>query len=380
MADGTGTAPEPSERPIVPGAAALDDPGPDPGAVVGSWSWWPQTGRMLWSEAVYEILGLDPAITEPSLERALELVVPEQRREIRRAAASAFEQQTTIDTDVRIRRPDGQERTLHLVARAQFGEAGIPDHWWGTVTDSTDRPDGTGRTPIARRVTEPRAEESELDEPGRKLVRVAERLDRHLADQPDDEDRQLLDEVVEAVERMADGIEDLLTYRETIERPRSPETVPLEPVAQEALDAVAGRIGDVQADVSVDELGAVEVDRQDVAELFERLLDNAFRFRREEIPLEIELSSHVEDGMRVVSVADNGQGIPAGHRDEVSELFHTAAESSGSGVGLAICRRIVDAYDGEILVASTEGEGTVFSFSLPDAGASATATLGVEEG
>lgn len=464
MSDGTSAAPEPSERPILPGDTALDDPDPDQGALVGSWSWWPQTGRMLWSEAVCEILGLDPAITEPTLERALELVVPEQRREIRRLATSSFEQQTTIDTDVRIHRPDGQERTIHLVARAQVGEAGIPDHWWGTITDATDLPGDlreavrsetayrtllrdlpavvfrtkgdpvTGEVefvgPDPREVLgyrpEPLRQDPELWQRSvhpddrdafaaarRRVVEQGQpevlryrfesgttgewiRLEAHLVPIHDEggvtgvtgivrrvtEDREDPSEPDEpAGERQApDGIEELLGYREAVQRPRSPETVPLDPVAWEALDAVADRIGDVQAEVTVDELGKVEADRQDVLELFERLLDNAFRFRREDVPLEIELSSHVEDDLRIVSIADNGQGIPAGHHAEVFELFHTASEGGGPGGGLAICQRIVDAYDGEILVASTEGEGTVFSFSLPDAGASATATLGVDEG
>lgn len=464
MPDGTSAAPEPSERPILPGDGALDDPDPEPGPLVGSWSWWPQTGRMLWSEAVYEILGLDPAITEPTLESALELVVPEQRRDIRRLATSSFEQQTTIDTDVRIRRPDDRERTIHLVARAQVGEAGIPDHWWGTITDTTDppgnlrevarseaayrsllrdlpavvfrikgdpvtgelefvgpdprevlgyRPEALRQEPeLWRRSVHPddrvafdaaRRRVSEQGEPAVQRYRLESgstgewiRLETHLAPIHDDEgDVTGVTGIVRCVTedregpsapaddgepQTSDDVEELLGYREAVQRSRSSETVQLARVAQQALDAVAGRIGDVRAEVTVDELGTVEADRGDVVELFERLLDNAFRFRREDVPLEVELSSHVEDGMRVLSIADNGQGIPAGHRERIFELFHTASEDGGPGVGLAICQRLVDVYDGEILVASTEGEGTVFSFSLPDAGTSSTATLGVDEG
>lgn len=349
-------------------------------AGLGYWSWWPEADEVEWSPGLYHLYGYDPGEVEASYERFLDLVPPEHRSRVDASIREALDGRERWVAEYPIRMPDGAERMIRSIGLFETDETGAV-RMFGTSLDVTDLR-GEQRK-LARRARELQAANVELErfahatahelkEPVRNVVSFAQMLDRHQAEQLDEEGRELLEKVVGGVSRMADRIDNLMTYTEEGELPRSAERVELDWVAEETLQGLEDRLESAQADVTVDELGTVEVDRRDAVELFEQLLDNAVSFRREDVPLEIEISARGEDGMRVVSIADNGRGIPAGHRDEVFELFeplHTMSQGGGAGVGLAICHRIVERYGGQLQVASTEGEGAVFSFSLPAADA-----------
>ena len=150
-------------------------------------------------------------------------------------------------------------------------------------------------------------------------------------------------------------------------------------LVQEALKSLAARIDESEAQVSVKPLPTVKADPMQLRLLFRNLVANALRFHGEDAP-EIEISARQEDDEWVFSVRDQGPGIEPELSRKVFDRFARAAGSSGAGLGLAICRQVVERHGGRIWVESELGAGATFLFSLPLFAGSAGRTEGDVEG
>ncbi len=114
----------------------------------------------------------------------------------------------------------------------------------------------------------------------------------------------------------------------------------------------------------------LSVDRSQLTQLFQNLIGNALKFRRDAPQVHVSVS--IEGDLATFSVRDNGIGIEADYLERVFAIFqrlHTRDEYAGTGIGLAICRRIVERHDGRIWVESEPGVGTTFYFAIPVNGA-----------
>jgi light-regulated signal transduction histidine kinase (bacteriophytochrome) len=117
-----------------------------------------------------------------------------------------------------------------------------------------------------------------------------------------------------------------------------------------------------------DSLPTVMADEGQLAQVFQNLITNAIKFRREGVPPQVHVSAEREGDEWVFSVADNGIGIAPEQVDRIFQVFqrlHTKDEYEGTGIGLALCRRIVERHGGRIWVESEPGEGSTFTFTLP---------------
>ncbi|OYV98100.1 MAG: hypothetical protein B7X11_06140 [Acidobacteria bacterium 37-65-4] len=144
------------------------------------------------------------------------------------------------------------------------------------------------------------------------------------------------------------------------------QSVDLAEVVQQAIANLKSAIDESGAQVSWDLLPVLAVDGAQMVQLFQNLIGNALKFRRERPAVRIYA---VEDADRVTfAVADNGIGISAEHLERVFGMFqrlHTAAEYPGTGIGLAICKRIVERHGGRIWAVSEVGRGSTFCFTIP---------------
>jgi light-regulated signal transduction histidine kinase (bacteriophytochrome) len=124
--------------------------------------------------------------------------------------------------------------------------------------------------------------------------------------------------------------------------------------------------------VEVGELPTIVADGRALGQVFQNLLSNAIKFRAGDAP-RVEVSATHGDGAWTFAVADSGIGVESAHAERIFRIFqrlHTRDEYGGTGVGLAICKRIVERHGGRIWCEPRAGGGTVFRFTIPDAKAS----------
>lgn len=206
----------------------------------------------------------------------------------------------------------------------------------------------------------------DLKEPLRMMALYAQILERDLGPTLSPKAKDAIKHVTSGAARMRALIDDLLAYSrvsgaEAIESVDCNELV--ESVKRDLLRAVS----ESGASIKVERLPVVFANPLLLAQLFENLVSNALKFRGESPP-QILISAREEPAQWVISVADNGIGIRREHWDKIFVIFqrlHTHDRYPGTGIGLAICKKIVERHGGRMWVESTEGKGSVFSFSLP---------------
>ena len=162
-------------------------------------------------------------------------------------------------------------------------------------------------------------------------------------------------------------IQDILVYSRVGTRAQPLEPVDTAAALNETLALLASRIAETGAKVDAQSLPMVTADRVQLVQLFQNLIGNAIKFCTERAP-RIRVEARREPNRWRFSVTDNGIGIAPEYRGRIFGIFqrlHTRPEFPGTGIGLAICKRIVERHGGEIGIDSAPGGGSVFWFTLP---------------
>jgi PAS domain S-box-containing protein len=208
----------------------------------------------------------------------------------------------------------------------------------------------------------------DLQEPLRTMSAYAELLMTTYGGKLDADADKFLSFILSAAARMGAMVQDLLAYaRLTTEHDR-PTSVALDEDLEAALTHLDGAIADSGASVTHDPMPTLAVDRGQMVRLFQNLIGNAVKYRRRDTPVKVHISAAQTGNEWVISVRDNGIGFDAKDAATIFTPFkrlHSATDYPGTGVGLAICRRIVQAQGGRIWAEGTPGEGATFSFTLP---------------
>ncbi|SFG58885.1 PAS domain S-box-containing protein [Halopelagius inordinatus] len=212
----------------------------------------------------------------------------------------------------------------------------------------------------------------DLQEPLRMVSSYLRLVERRYADELDEDGREFIEYAVDGADRMRDMVEALLKYSRVEAKGDALEPVELDAVLDDVLADLQLRIEETGADVTVGSLPRVNGDASQLRQLLQNLLDNALTYSGDEPPT-VEVSAERRGRTWVVSVRDEGVGIDPDETDTVFEVFqrlHGREEYAGTGVGLALCERIVERHGGEIWADSEPGEWSTFSFTLPEAGES----------
>ncbi len=210
----------------------------------------------------------------------------------------------------------------------------------------------------------------DLQEPLRTITSFLQLLERKSGGKLEGEPLEYLRIVVESSRRLHALIHDLLRYIQLGARPPEPEEVDLEGLVSRVELQLAAAISEKEALLSRRDLPKVMGDPVLLSQLFQNLVSNALKFCRDRRP-EVEVGGREEAGEWVLWVKDNGIGIEPPYHERVFRIFqrlHTREEYPGTGMGLAICKKIVDRHGGRIWVESRGGDGTTFFFTLPKTG------------
>ncbi|MXV61263.1 PAS domain S-box protein [Natronorubrum sp. JWXQ-INN-674] len=207
----------------------------------------------------------------------------------------------------------------------------------------------------------------DLQEPLRMVSSYLQLIEQRYADALDEDGEEFLEYAVNGADRMRSMIEGLLEYSRVETRGDPLEPTDLGIVVDDVLDDLRLQIEDNDAEILIDELPRVEGDAGQLRQVFQNLLSNAIEYSGDEPP-RVHISAERSGSMWTVSIADEGIGIDPDETDQIFEVFnrlHSREEYDGTGIGLALCERIVERHGGEIWVESEPGEGATFSFTLP---------------
>ena len=207
----------------------------------------------------------------------------------------------------------------------------------------------------------------DLQEPLRMVSSYTQLLARRYQGQLDADADDFIHYAVDGAERMQRLINDLLAYSRVTTRGRAFESTDLNAALGQALVNLQMAIEESGALVANDELPTVAADGIQMVQLFQNLISNAVKFRGQEKP-QVYISAWPQEGEWVISVRDNGIGIEPQYHERIFVIFqrlHGREQYPGTGIGLAICKRIVQRHGGRIWVESEPGKGSTFYFAVP---------------
>lgn len=245
-----------------------------------------------------------------------------------------------------------------------------------TMTDISDRKQAeeelkalTGRLENSNRELEQFAfiASHDLQEPLRKIQAFGDRLGTKCSDTLDEQGKDFLARMQNAAKRMAELIRDLLKYSRVATRPEPLETVDLREAVMDVVSDLEPKIERLRANVEVFDLPAIKAEKSQMRQLFQNLIVNALKFHGEEQP-RIKIHSQCTDHDCRILVEDNGIGFDETFLDRIFAPFqrlHGRSAYEGTGMGLAICRKIVERYGGSITAKSKPGKGSTFIIWLP---------------
>ncbi|MBV9405798.1 MAG: PAS domain S-box protein [Acidobacteriaceae bacterium] len=242
--------------------------------------------------------------------------------------------------------------------------------WFGTSTDIDEQKRVQDELRRANEDLEQFAFSAshDLQEPLRSIKIYSELLVRRHAAKLDDEALKFMRYMRNGATRMETLVRDLLAYTQVARLQEPTEIVDANEPLKIALANLAGAIAESGAEISIGPLPLLSVNATHIQQLFQNLIGNAIKYRSPEQPPLVSVSAARQGEYWLFAVSDNGIGIDPEYKENIFGLFkrlHNSDEYSGTGIGLAICQRIVDRYHGRIWVESEPGKGSTFLFTLP---------------
>jgi PAS domain S-box-containing protein len=343
-------------------------------AEVGGWEVDLETMIPLWSEEVFRIFGVRPD-HQLSLDETIDFYSPEARSVISKALHEALEHGSSWDLELPGVTTTGQQLWVRTIGRVDF-EGGKAVRLAGSLQDVTDRK----KTEIQLRNTAAdlvrsntelerfaHAASHDLQEPLRTVAGFAELMALRHGERLDGEGKEFLDFIVTGAHRMQQLIEDLLHFSQVGANGITPSTVDCRHLVDEVLPLLDRSVTESDATITVGPLPEVHGDGTLLSRLFQNLVSNAIKFRSER-PLEVAITAEPHGAYWQFQVRDNGIGIDPRFAERIFVVFrrlHDQDAYPGTGIGLAVCKKIVELHGGELWVESAEGDGATFFFTLP---------------
>lgn len=345
-------------------------------AGVGTWSYQIPDNRLLWDDFVPPLFGLQTQARPSNYEEFLGLIQPDDRPRVQKALEQTLALNAFYEVEFQVSWPDGSLHDLASRGKLYRNSEGKPVLILGVCMDVTERKLAERNLKSAVAELERSNKELEqfayvashdLQEPLRMVSSYTQLLARRYANRLDADANDFIGFAVDGAKRMQQLIEDLLEFSRVGTRGRAFEAVDSNVPLNQALENLHLRLQETGAIVQRGELPAIWADAPQLVQLFQNLISNAIKFRNPAVPV-IKINAREHPGEWVFSVEDNGIGIAPEYFERIFVIFqrvHARAEYPGTGIGLAICKRIVERHGGRIWVESQPGIGSTFYFTIP---------------
>lgn len=347
------------------------------GAELGIWDYQIEEDRLHWSALGRRLLGLPATETSISLRAFLDRVHPDDIAAVEENLRHALTDGREYNVEFRVIGPDGAQRWMASRGVRVLNEEGRPVRFYGTLADNTER----------KRAEEELVHQSEqlarsnadlqqfayvtshdMQEPLRGIASFAQLLAQRYKGQLDKDADEFIGYIINGVRRMSILIDDLLVYSRLVNVERTPASlVDMNGVVQWAKMNLQQALAESRGYISHDPLPTVMGDQVQFVQLLQNLLSNAVKYHRRDVPPHVRVSAERQGDEWVFAVLDNGIGIEPQFHDRIFGLFKRlhGRDVPGTGIGLTICRKIVEQHGGRIWVDSQPGRGSTFYFSLP---------------
>ncbi|MCU0535979.1 MAG: PAS domain-containing protein [Hydrococcus sp. Prado102] len=349
------------------------------GANDGLWDWNLLSNKIYFSLRWKAIVGCEEDEINDSVEAWFDRVAPQDIDALKWQLETHLKGQTPhFQYEYQMRHKDGTYRWVLCRGLAIRDERGNPYRMAGSIGDITERK--LAEADLAKRTLELERSNRELEqfayiashdlqEPLRKIQSFSDRLKTKCASQLKDRDRDYLERIHKSAKRMQTLIEDLLVFSRVTTKAAPFVSVDLKTIVWDVIDDLEIQIGQVRGRVEVGELFTLEADPLQMRQLFQNLLSNALKFHRPDEPPVVKIAGEVtKNGQCQILVTDNGIGFEQKYSDRIFQIFqrlHGRHEYEGTGIGLAICAKIVARHHGAIAAYSTPGQGAKFVVTLP---------------
>ena len=342
-------------------------------AHTGSWRLDVRRNELLWSDENWRIFGV-PRGTALTYETFLSTVHPDDREYVDKQWSAAL-QGEPYDIEHRIV-VDGQVKWVRERAELEFNEHGELRGGFGTTQDITERKQTerdlqTLMEELKRSNDDLEqfayAASHDLQEPLRVVAGFVSLLEKRYKEKLDDKAHEFIEYAVDGVKRMQVLIKDLLAYSQVGTKTKTFKPTICPVALEQAIYNLNAAIDESGAEITYDLLPTVSADTSQLTRLFQNLIGNAIKFRGEE-RLKIHIAAEQKGNEWVFSIRDNGIGIDPKFFGRIFVIFqrlHAREEYEGTGIGLAVCKKIVERHGGRIWVESEQGKGTTFYFTMP---------------
>lgn len=210
-----------------------------------------------------------------------------------------------------------------------------------------------------------------MQEPLNQVANFVQLLELRYGSKLDQDAKEFITFAVEGVGQMQTLIDDVLLYSKVDIQGVSCDLVEVKEPLAHAIGNLKTRLTEAGASLTHDEMPTLVADSTQLMQLFQNLIGNAIKFRRPDVPSKIHVGVERQEDSWLFTVEDNGIGIDLQFAERIFVIFqrlHTRDEYPGSGMGLAICKKIVDCHRGRIWIESEVGKGSRFKFTLPVGG------------
>ena len=370
-------------------------------AKMGHWQWDVKSNQIEWSDGLYKVYHLSRNDGELSFDQIISYVHPEDRNTVDDILKKAFEEKKFPSYNYRIQFPDGNIKHMQAKGEILLNSEGEIDKIIGIGQDVSEQ--FHARQQLIEKSAELEASNIELQrfayvashdlqEPLRKIQTFASLLEKDAGKDLSVKSRQYLDKITQSSSRMQKLIEDILRFSNLRADKLAFEQVDLNQILKQVLSDMELMIQEKKAVIQVPHLTVLEAIPSQMGQLFQNLIGNALKFQQPGKVPEVVLESDLITGRELfvseaayreiyplvnyrdwtnvpfvkITVKDNGVGFDEAFQEKIFEIFQRLHSNyEGTGIGLAICKKVVDNHHGIIRVSSQENVGTVFTIILP---------------
>lgn len=343
---------------------------------IGTWEFEVLTKKIIWDNRCKKMFGLMPQ-AEVTYELFLSLIHPDDRKMIGQGVENCTIQNNDYKVEFRAVLPNGTQRWFYSKGRGIFDDSGNLLRLNGVVIDITER--RKNEEDLKRFAEELKRSNSDLEqfayvashdmrEPLRAITGFMALLSERYKGRLDEKADKYITYAVNGAKRMDELLSALLEYSHVQTHKQKHALVLVQDPLKEAMDNLRHIIVKNQAIIKFDALPTVKADDRLLMQLFQNLIQNAIKFKSEDRDPEIHIGCKKENRYWLFWVKDNGIGIEPQHYERIFNVFshiNDTGKYAGSGIGLSVCKKIVERHGGRIWVESEIGNGSTFYFTIP---------------